>query len=306
MAGDRCDRAENGDAGASGGPLFRRLLPGPLQARVASLLGIAVALSAAPAAASPPPRRPGRSTLPPWSRTIGHPPPRPLAPAGGAHSLQADEGSPPPGVKPETKKMKEIHPPKSGPEATEQTPFQPATPTSPRAPSRERPTAAARHTPRPETSERLFPRAIAKPGLARAMRAHPSGHGATAGSSVGGSASRPASPTISGSKAIADAAHSPAQAPPPPRDLPSAPGTMLAEALAAAGTSSLGDSHGERYTVRPGDSLWDIAEMKLGTVEARRIARYWPRIHRANRDVIGGDPNLIVPGQVLTLPPERP
>jgi nucleoid-associated protein YgaU len=46
--------------------------------------------------------------------------------------------------------------------------------------------------------------------------------------------------------------------------------------------------------------------MKLGTTEARRIARYWPRIHRANRAVIGGDPNLIVPGQVLTLPPERP
>ncbi len=81
---------------------------------------------------------------------------------------------------------------------------------------------------------------------------------------------------------------------------------MLAEALAAAGTSSLGGPESERYTVRPGDSLWDIAEMKLDTAEARRIARYWPRIHRANRDVIGGDPNLIFPGQVLTLPPERP
>lgn len=81
---------------------------------------------------------------------------------------------------------------------------------------------------------------------------------------------------------------------------------MLAEAVAAAGTSSIGGSDGQRYTVRPGDSLWDIAEMKLGTVEARRIARYWPRIHRANRAVIGADPNLIVPGQVLTLPPERP
>jgi len=79
----------------------------------------------------------------------------------------------------------------------------------------------------------------------------------------------------------------------------------LAEAVAAA-AASRGSPGGERYTVRPGDSLWDIAEMKLGTEEARRIARYWPRIHRANRDIIGGDPNLIVPGQVLTLPPERP
>jgi nucleoid-associated protein YgaU len=80
---------------------------------------------------------------------------------------------------------------------------------------------------------------------------------------------------------------------------------MLVEAVAAAGVAR-GASAGDRYTVRPGDSLWDIAEMKLGTTEARRIARYWPRIHRANRDVIGGDPNLIVPGQVLALPPERP
>jgi nucleoid-associated protein YgaU len=82
-------------------------------------------------------------------------------------------------------------------------------------------------------------------------------------------------------------------------------GGILVEAVAAAGVTR-GASAGDRYTVRPGDSLWDIAEMKLGTTEARRIARYWPRIHRANRDVIGGDPNLIVPGQVLTLPPERP
>ena len=82
-------------------------------------------------------------------------------------------------------------------------------------------------------------------------------------------------------------------------------GGILVEAVAAAGAAR-GAAVGDPYTVRPGDSLWDIAEMKLGTTEARRIARYWPRIHRANRDIIGGDPNLIVPGQVLTLPPERP
>jgi nucleoid-associated protein YgaU len=94
----------------------------------------------------------------------------------------------------------------------------------------------------------------------------------------------------------------PSPNPPSPPGSSSGNGAILAEAVAAAGAARAG----ERYTVRPGDSLWDIAEMKLGTAEARRIARYWPRIHRANRDVIGGDPNLIVPGQILTLPPERP
>lgn len=56
------------------------------------------------------------------------------------------------------------------------------------------------------------------------------------------------------------------------------------------------------YTVMPGDTLWDIASRVLGTDDARAIARYWPAIHRENRDVVGADPNLIRPGMVLTLP----
>lgn len=56
------------------------------------------------------------------------------------------------------------------------------------------------------------------------------------------------------------------------------------------------------YAVLPGDTLWDIAGKVLETKDMRAIARYWPLIHRANRDVIGADPNLICPGQVLVLP----
>ena len=56
------------------------------------------------------------------------------------------------------------------------------------------------------------------------------------------------------------------------------------------------------HTVLPGDTLWDIAGDVLGTTDLRRIARYWPLIHRENRDVIGNDPSLLRPGQVLTLP----
>jgi hypothetical protein len=60
---------------------------------------------------------------------------------------------------------------------------------------------------------------------------------------------------------------------------------------------------GGSYTVRHGDTLWSIAEQWLRTDDLRSVARYWPKIHRANRDVIGPDPSLIYPGQVLHLPP---
>ncbi len=61
------------------------------------------------------------------------------------------------------------------------------------------------------------------------------------------------------------------------------------------------------YEVRGGDSLWCIAATTL----ARRtgepptsgdVARFWPKIHQVNRDVIGDDPDLILPGQRLTIP----
>ena len=63
-------------------------------------------------------------------------------------------------------------------------------------------------------------------------------------------------------------------------------------------------SDSARHTVQSGETLWSIAADVLKTDDPRRIARYWPRIHRANRAVIGIDPSLIFPGQVLSLPPE--
>jgi nucleoid-associated protein YgaU len=71
----------------------------------------------------------------------------------------------------------------------------------------------------------------------------------------------------------------------------------------------LGQSDGEtritrRHIVRAGDTLWSIAAKELRTEELPRIARYWPRIHRLNRAVIGPDPSKIFAGQVLYLPEE--
>jgi nucleoid-associated protein YgaU len=49
-------------------------------------------------------------------------------------------------------------------------------------------------------------------------------------------------------------------------------------------------------TVQAGDSLSKIAKRELGD------ATKWPAIYEANRDQIK-DPDLIHPGQVLSLPP---
>lgn len=58
-----------------------------------------------------------------------------------------------------------------------------------------------------------------------------------------------------------------------------------------------------RHLVVPGDSLWLIAASRLGPdPDAARIARSWPRWYAANRTVIGADPDLLVPGEVLREP----
>jgi nucleoid-associated protein YgaU len=56
--------------------------------------------------------------------------------------------------------------------------------------------------------------------------------------------------------------------------------------------------------VRPGDSLWGIAARHLDApARPARIAQAWPRWYAANRAVVGPDPSLIRPGQLLR-PPE--
>jgi LysM domain len=61
------------------------------------------------------------------------------------------------------------------------------------------------------------------------------------------------------------------------------------------------------HTVEAGDTLWDIASAHLVPAErsAATIHRYWQRIYRANRSVIGADPDLIHPGTRLGVMPFR-
>ncbi|SKC35632.1 LysM peptidoglycan-binding domain-containing protein [Krasilnikoviella flava] len=52
-----------------------------------------------------------------------------------------------------------------------------------------------------------------------------------------------------------------------------------------------------------GDTLWDIATRSLGgTPTDAEIVREVTRWHDANRDVVGADPDRILPGQILRAP----
>ncbi|MEU4196350.1 LysM peptidoglycan-binding domain-containing protein [Kribbella sp. NPDC026611] len=59
-----------------------------------------------------------------------------------------------------------------------------------------------------------------------------------------------------------------------------------------------------RVVVREGDSLWAIAARELGPGASNaEIAARWPDWYAVNRRLIGPDPELILPGQVLRVPP---
>lgn len=75
------------------------------------------------------------------------------------------------------------------------------------------------------------------------------------------------------------------------------PGTRLA--IPGDGGGGGGGTYkgcGGVYTVRPGDSLWSIAQQQYGNPLA------WSTIYGANGGTIGMNPNLIYPGMSLGMP----
>lgn len=70
-------------------------------------------------------------------------------------------------------------------------------------------------------------------------------------------------------------------------------GGVAAPAPAAGGGTG---AAGGTYTVQPGDTLSAIADQVYGA------ASRWRDIYEANKETIGANPGLIVPGQVLKLP----
>lgn len=63
-----------------------------------------------------------------------------------------------------------------------------------------------------------------------------------------------------------------------------------------AAETSPAPSASQTYTVVRGDCLWNIAKRFYGNGAKYTV------IYNANKGVIGGNPNLIYPGQVLTIP----
>lgn len=64
-----------------------------------------------------------------------------------------------------------------------------------------------------------------------------------------------------------------------------------------------GEDLPDHVVVRRGDTLWDIAARHLGAgATATDIAEAWPRWYDLNRDVVGDDPDLLLPGQELRVP----
>lgn len=55
-----------------------------------------------------------------------------------------------------------------------------------------------------------------------------------------------------------------------------------------------------KYIVQKGDTLWAISRRYLGK------GAKWRKLYHINRDIIGSDPDLILPGQVLEIPIKSP
>lgn len=73
-----------------------------------------------------------------------------------------------------------------------------------------------------------------------------------------------------------------------------------------AGHRLMATSSRVTHTVEPGDSLWKIARGFLaddgGAPAGSDISDLWRSMYEMNREVIGDNPHLIQPGQILRLP----
>jgi LysM repeat protein len=72
--------------------------------------------------------------------------------------------------------------------------------------------------------------------------------------------------------------------------------TVATDSVTAQASSDQSNLESGSYSVHSGDSLWKVAEEKLGD------ATRWPDIYKLNVDKIGANPDLIHPGLKLDLP----
>lgn len=72
--------------------------------------------------------------------------------------------------------------------------------------------------------------------------------------------------------------------------------STTSQAKAATSNSNNSSSGTGTYTVVRGDCLWNITKKYTGN------GARWNELYEINKAVVGNNPNLIYPGQVLTLP----
>lgn len=79
------------------------------------------------------------------------------------------------------------------------------------------------------------------------------------------------------------------------------PGMLAAPASRAAAEAAGPEVEG--ITVQAGDTLWDIAARHLGYgASDLDVALQWPRWYEANQALIGQNPDVLLPGQILQPP----
>jgi hypothetical protein len=84
------------------------------------------------------------------------------------------------------------------------------------------------------------------------------------------------------------------------------------QAVTPAPVPKIATDKARRLIVRPGDNLWLIASAALAEApgpppEPHDVARYWRAVIAANRATLrSGNPSLIFPGEIVTLPPPTP
>lgn len=85
-------------------------------------------------------------------------------------------------------------------------------------------------------------------------------------------------------------------------------GDGVAAPVGAASRASEASAPPDEWRVAPGDSFWSIAVELLGDALGRaptdgEVAPYWRQLVEVNRSRLAtGDPDLLFPGQVLTVP----
>lgn len=137
-------------------------------------------------------------------------------------------------------------------------------------------------------------RRVVAVGLGVAVAAGPTAPALAAGSSQGSAATAPLSldwPGARQSKGDLDWPTAPA---PPP---------------SVRGAPAGHEEPDGAVVVRRGDTLWALAESSLqqpsrAAPTTAAVAAAWPSWWAANRDVIGDDPDLLLPGSVLRPPPD--